>query len=196
MSAINVNALQDVIWQLYVIKRTDLSADFLNDLTNSEALRAELDAMSFQRMASVTDLTMNVNLSDNIVEVEADDTGTLKKFTRPAINITGNWFEVGDVDTLAVLLDINKLDVAGSPDSVNWGMSLTTRSLPELIVKIVTVPDDNNKIKTAYLYNAGVSGELAFSFLDVVRAGDLPASSFELNGNKGGFVLVNDQRIA
>ncbi|MDD3302282.1 MAG: hypothetical protein PHN31_01905 [Candidatus Gracilibacteria bacterium] len=195
MSAVNENALQDQIGELYVIGRTDLSVAFLNDLSNSETLRAELDAMTFIRMASVTDLSLAVNLSDNLVEVEADDTGTLKKFTRPSAIISGNWFEVGDIDALKVLLGINSLDVVGSPTSVNYGMNLTTRTIPELIVKIVTVPDANNKVNTVYLYNSGLSGELVFSFLDVVRAGDLPVSAFELTGNKGGFVLINSERL-
>jgi hypothetical protein len=74
MSAINENALQDQIGQLYVLARTDLSVAFDNALTNAETIRAELDAMSFERLASVTDLSLSVNLADNIVEVEADDT--------------------------------------------------------------------------------------------------------------------------
>jgi hypothetical protein len=74
MSAVNTKALQDQIGQIYVIAKTDLSAAFKDDLTNAEALRAELDAMTFTRLASVTDLQMSVNLSDNLVEVVADDT--------------------------------------------------------------------------------------------------------------------------
>ncbi len=195
MSAVNENALQDQIWELYVIGRTDLSVAFLNDLSNSETLRAELDAMTFIRMASVTDLSLAVNLSDNLVEVEADDTGTLKKFTRPSAIISWNWFEVWDIDALKVLLGINSLDVVWSPTSVNYWMNLTTRTIPELIVKIVTVPDANNKVNTVYLYNSWLSWELVFSFLDVVRAWDLPVSAFELTWNKGWFVLINSERL-
>jgi hypothetical protein len=147
-------------------------------------------------LASVTDLSLSVNLADNIVEVEADDTWTLKKFTRPSVTVSWNWFEVWDINTLKVILWINSLDVVWTTNSVDYWLTLTTRDIPELIVKIVTVPDDNNKIKTVYLYNAWLSWDLAFSFLDVVRAWDLPASAFELQGNKGWFVLFNDQRIA
>lgn len=195
MSAITEGALQDQIWELYVIAKTDLSASFLNNMTNAEALRAELDALTFTRMASVTDLNMAVNLTDNLVEVEADDTGTLKKFTRPQVTISWNWFEVWDVDALSILLGITSLAVAGSPTSVDYGWNNTTRTIPELIVKIVTVADSNGDVDTVYLYNAWLSGELVFSFLDVVRAGDLPASAFELVWNKWGFVLINSQRL-
>lgn len=195
MSAVNQNALQDQIWELYVIAKTDLAATFKDDLTNAETLRAELDAMTFTRMASVTDLSMSMNLSDNLVEVEADDTWTLKKFTRPQVTISWNWFEVWDVDALEILLWINQLAVAGSPTSVDYGFNLSTRTIPELIVKIVTTADTNNKVNTVYLYNAWLSWELVFSFLDVVRAWDLPASAFELTWNKWGFVLINSERL-
>jgi len=88
MSAIKDKALQDEIGWLYVATKVDLSATFLNNMTNAETLRTELDALTYVRVASITDLTMTVNLSDNLVEVEADDTGTLKKFTRPQVTIS------------------------------------------------------------------------------------------------------------
>jgi len=72
-------------------------------------------------------------------------------------------------------------------------MNIATRDIPELIVKIVTVADSDGAVNTAYLYNAGLSGELVNSFLDIVRAGDLPTSAFEFTGNKGGFVLINSE---
>ena len=193
MSAVNEYALQDDIGYLYVIAKEDLSEDFKNDMSNSETLRAELDALSFTRMASVTDLALTTNLTDNLVEVEADDTGTLKKFTRPAVTISGNWFEVGDIDVLKIILGVSSADEAWPPASTNWGMNIATRDIPELIVKIVTVADSDGAVNTAYLYNAGLSGELVNSFLDIVRAGDLPTSAFEFTGNKGGFVLINSE---
>lgn len=196
MAAIKEGALQDAIGEIYVAPKVTLSEAFNNDLSNSETLRTELDALTYTRIASVTDLALTINLTDNLVEVEADDTGTLKKFTRPAISVAGNWFEVGDVDALAVILGINSLDVAGSPNSVNWGFNITTRDIPELIVKIVTVANDAGESDTAYVYDSGISGDLVLSFLDIVRAGDLPASPFDFQGNKGGFVLVNSERIA
>jgi hypothetical protein len=76
------------------------------------------------------------------------------------------------------------LDVTDTTNSTNWGMELSTRSIPELIVKIKTVADEDGLIKTAYLYNAGLNGELVLSFLDVVENQNLPGSSFELTGNK------------
>lgn len=195
MSATNPNALQDVIGKLYVAPKVSLWVDLDDDMTNSESVRTALNALTYTRMASITDLTMSINLQDKLVEVESDDNGILKSFSLPTINITGNWFETGDVDALEVLLGIQSLAVAGSPNSVNYGFNLATRVIPELVVKIVTDADENGNVKTAYLYNAGLSADLQFTFLDIVRAGDLPASPFELAGKKGGFVLINDQRI-
>lgn len=195
MSAIKNGALQDQIWQLYVIAKSTLSTAFLDNLTTAEALRTELDALTFTRMASITDLNLKLNLSDNLKEVEADDTWTLKKYTRPSVIISWNWFEVWDIDALKILLWINSLAVAGSPTSVDYWFNLSTRTIPELIVKIVTVADSNWDVDTVYLYNAWLSWELVLSFLDVVRAGDLPASAFELTWNKGWFVLVNSERL-
>lgn len=182
--ATNPNALQDVSAKLYVAPRVTLSDDFLNDLSNAETLRSELDAITYTRIASITDLTMAINLQDNLVEIESDDNGILKTFSQPSVNLTGNWFETGDVDALKILLGIESLNVAGSPDSVDYGMNINTRVVPEIIVKVVTEPDENNKVKTVYMYNAGISADLQFTFLDIVRAGDLPASPFEIAGKK------------
>lgn len=196
MSATNPSALQDVTAKLYVATKTSLSAEFLNDLSNAESLRAEIDALTFTRVASVTDLTLSINLQDNLVEVESDDNGILKTFTQPAVNISWNRYEVWDADVLEIVLWINQLAVSGSPNSVDYWFKLSSRTLPELIVKIVTDADDNNEVKTVYLYNAGISADIQQTFLDVTRTQDLPASPFEFQGKKWWFLLINDQRIA
>jgi len=193
MSAVNEYALNNDIGWLYVIPKVDLTATFLNDMSNSETLRAELDALTFTRVASITDLQLSTNLSDNLVEIETDDTGVIATFTRPAVTISGNWFESWDIDVLKIVLGVSSADEVWPPASTNWGMNLTKRDIPELILKIVTVADDNGSVNTTYLYNAGLSGEIIAPFLDPVRAGDIPGSAFEFVGKKGGFVLVNSQ---
>jgi len=84
----------------------------------------------------------------------------LKKYVRPSIRITGNWFEAGNVNTLKIILGVNSATITGTPpakNAVNWGLALTTKSVPELIVKIVTQPDEDGLIKTIYLYNSSLS---------------------------------------
>jgi hypothetical protein len=75
MSAVNAKALQDVIGEIYVAPKSTLTAVFKEDMSTSEALITELNALTtFERMASVTELSLAVNLADEVFEAKADDT--------------------------------------------------------------------------------------------------------------------------
>jgi len=75
MSAVNAKALQDVIGEIYVAPKSNLTAVWKDDMSTSAALITELGALTtFERMASVTELSLAVNLADEVFEAKADDT--------------------------------------------------------------------------------------------------------------------------
>lgn len=193
MAATNENALQLQAADVYVATRVPVTA-LLEDMSNADTVRTELEALTYVRIASVTDVQCAINTSDNVVRVETDDNGTIYTAFRPAATISGNWFEVGEIPALEVVLGISSTLVIGSPNKKLWGTNLATRKLPELIIKIVGKVDENNKNNTIFLYDCGLEGDLVFAFTDIVRAGDLPASPFSFTGNRGGFVLADFER--
>lgn len=193
MSATNENALSILAWLVYVAPWSAVTA-LLDDMSNSSIVAWELDALSYERLASVTDVQFSMNTSDKVTKVETDDNGTIYSAYEPTIKISWNWYETGEVNTLKTILGLNVLDIAWSPDQRIYGLNISSKELPKIVVKIVGRDDANGKNNTIYLYDAGLSGDVIQSFIDVVRAGDIPASPFEFLGNRGWFGLVRAER--
>lgn len=194
MSAKNENALSILAGLVYVAPRSAVTA-LLDDMSNSSIVAWELDALSYERLASVTDVQFSMNTSDKVTKVETDDNGTIYSAYEPTIKISWNWYETGEVNTLKTILGLNVLDIAWNPDQRIYGLNISSKELPKIVVKIVGRDDANGKNNTIYLYDAGLSGDVIQSFVDVVRAGDIPASPFEFLWNRGWFGLVKAERF-
>jgi len=67
------------------------------------------------RIASVRGLVANIDAAANLVEVKADDTGTVFKGLKPEVRIEGEFLENIDRDLLSQLLGGTTNDVAGTP---------------------------------------------------------------------------------
>jgi len=193
MTSVNENALSILAGLVYVAPRTSVTA-LLDDMSNSSIVAWELDALSYERLASVTDVQFSMNTSDKVTKVETDDNGTIYSAYEPTIKIAWNWYETGEVNVLKTILGINVLDVTGTPDQRIYGLNISSKELPKIVVKIIGKDDANGKNNTIYLYDAGLSGDIVQSFVDVVRAGDIPASPFEFLGNRGWFWLIRAER--
>lgn len=193
MSATNERALSILAGDVYIAQWAAITA--LDDsLSNAVTVKSQLDALSYARLASVTDVAFAVNTSENQIKVETDDNGVIYQAYTPQAKISGNWFETGEVIDLQYLLGLNVLDVAGSPAKKIYGQNLTTKELPKLVIKIIGKSDTDWLENTIYLYDAGLSGDIIQSFVDVVRAGDIQSSPFEFLGNKGGMRLTSAER--
>jgi hypothetical protein len=189
MTAVNEDALSVAVGDVYIASRASVTA--LDDtMSNAATVITALDALSYERMASVVDVAFSVDTSTNQVKVETDDTGLIYQAYRPESKIVGTWYESGDIDVIKKLLGVNVLDVAGSPASKIYGQNLTTKALPKLVVKIVGRADAAGKKNIIYLYDSAMNSEIMQSFADIARAGDIKGSPFEFIGNKGGFWLV------
>jgi len=194
MSATNEQALSISAGKVYIAEWAAITA--LDDtLSNAITVKSELDALSYERLSSVTDVEFAVNTSENQIKVETDDNGIIYQAYTPQAKITWNRYETGDVQALQYMLWVNVLDVAGSPASKLYGQNLTTKSLPKLVIKIVGINDSNWEKNTVYLYDAWLSGDVIQSFVDVVRAWDIKPSPFEFMGNKWWMWLVSAERF-
>ncbi len=85
---------------------------------------------------------------------------------------------------------MKSVDVTSPKAAKVMGQNLKVTELPSLVVKLDGMPDADGKTKTFYIIDAGMSGDLIYSFVDVVRNGGLKASAFELIANKGGARLA------
>ena len=90
MSATNSHALSVNPWILEVAVWTSSIPTLASDASNSVAVKASLDALSFVRLASITDLKVSENYGNKPVEIITDDNGTIYKSAVPAITIKGN----------------------------------------------------------------------------------------------------------
>lgn len=185
MSAINPNALPVVVWELFVAPYTTSITQLLNDMTNSVAVKGELDALTYSRLASITDLTVNENLTDKLVEVITDDTGTIYRAATPTITVKGNWYEVGELSVVNEILGYNVYNVAGTPVSVvaeahgtGWTIGLPIKlnfkDGDDTIVASIVVKSGVTTLTLATDYNTyvgdGVNGELGYTYIVPVTA--------------------------
>lgn len=104
MTAINESALPKNVGYLYVADYAPTITQLLADLSNSSVVKGELDALSYDRIASITDLEIVENLAENLLQVDTDDTGTIYKATTPKISATGNWFELFETNVIEKIL--------------------------------------------------------------------------------------------
>jgi len=192
MTATNQKALSVLAWQVYIADWASITA--LDDsLSNVATVISELDALSYERMASVTDVQFAVNTSDNQIKIETDDNWVIYQAYTPNAKISWNRYEIGEMDVLEKVLGINSVDVSGTTDYTAYGSNLAVKELPKLVVKIVWNNDANGKNKTIYLYDAWLNSDMIQGFVDVVRAWDVPNSPFEFMGNRWGLRLVKDE---
>lgn len=193
MTATNATALSVLAWDVYIAPRASITA--LDDtLSNAVTVIAALDALSYTRIASVTDVEFAVNTSENQIKVETDDNGIIYQAYTPQAKISWNWFETWDVNAIKNLLWLSVLDVAWSPTQRIYGQNMTTKELPKLCIKIIGKNDSAWKNNIVYLYDAWLSWDIIQSFVDVVRTWDIKPSPFEFMWNKGGIWLVKAER--
>lgn len=161
--------------------------EILADGSNAEAVKTEIDALTFIRLASITDLAVSDDYSD-ILKVETDDNGVIYSSANEVVNITGNWYEAGDSDAIAEMT--NKYVVATvTPVGEIVGSKIGATEMPSLIIRI-TSDLGNSKVKQVYLKDSNFTGQLINGFVDVNRAGDLPNSPFEFASNKWGDIFT------
>lgn len=114
MGAINESALPKNAGFLYVAEYTSSITQLLADISNASVVKGELDALTYSRLASITDLEVVENLAENMLKVDTDDNGTIYKATTPKVSVTGNWFELFETSVIEKILGQNIVNQAGS----------------------------------------------------------------------------------
>jgi hypothetical protein len=188
MAATNEKALQTVpaILEVAVYPVAGITA-LNNNNGNAAAVVADIESkiVSWSRVASLTDLALNRNIADGLVEAETDDNGTVFRGSRAVISVTGNWFEEGDLDSLAVLLGEPYVSVAASPVAVTgeahgtgWVVGkpfkLLNKDGDNTIVASIVVKEDSVALNLTTDYTTyvgdGSNGELGYTYIVPVAA--------------------------
>jgi hypothetical protein len=73
------------------------------------------DPLNWRRVASVRGLVANFDVTQNLVEVKADDTGTVFKGFIPEARIEGDFLENMNMDVMETILGGTRTNVAGTP---------------------------------------------------------------------------------
>lgn len=128
MSAVNPKALIKNAGILEVANYSAAIPVLASDLSNAVAVKSALDALTYVRLASITDLKVSENYGDNVTEVIADDTGTVFKSSVPNVTVNGNWFEVGELSVIEKITGKSSLAVAASPVAVTTEIILAASS--------------------------------------------------------------------
>lgn len=185
MTAINPAHINKNAAIVEIAARPGTFTDVANDLSNVAAVKTAIDALTFERLASVIDVQTAENYS-NIVKVEADDTGTILTNADPEVKLTGSWYEVFNPDLLAIM--VNKVKVTDLTDTY-IGNVIDSLDLPKLIARVTSTDPSTGKVKITYLTDTNFTGEIITAFLDANRAGNLPNSAFEFTGNRKGAIF-------
>jgi hypothetical protein len=106
----------------------------LDDFSNAEAVKTEIDALTFKRLSSVTDLSTVNDFSDQL-KIEADDNAIIYNSTQNVVTVTGNYYEIGNPDVLEEML--GEKIVNGTGNQI-VGDKIGTKSMPRLIVRITS----------------------------------------------------------
>ena len=191
MSATNQTALSILACKVYIAPWASITA-LQDSLSNASTIIAQLDALSYSQLASVTDVEFAINTADKAMKIETDDNGIIYQAYTPMVKVTWNWFETGDVNSISALIWAN---VQTSGTGRIYGQNITAKSLPHLVVKIVWVADSAWLSNTIYLYDAWMSWDIIQSYVDVVRAGNIKPSPFTFEWNKWWIWLVNAKRF-
>ena len=156
-----------------------------DNLSNAETVMGEIDALTLVRIASVIDLQSSEDYSDKL-KIETDDNGVIYTSTSPVVKISGTYYEIGNPNVLSEML--GKYVINGTGNQI-VGSKIGATEMPKLICRITsTLP--GAKVKKVYLLDANFVGQIINGFLDPNRAGDLPNSTFEFEGNKGGAIFT------
>lgn len=112
MPATNNAALPKNVGFLYVADYTTTITQLLQNVSNASAVKWVLDGLSYDRLASITDLEVIENLAENMLKVDTDDNGTILKITTPKVSVKWNWFELFEYAVIEKILGQNVVNQA------------------------------------------------------------------------------------
>lgn len=188
MAATNEKALQTVpaILEVAAYPAVAITALAANN-SNAAAVIADIEGKvsSWSRVASITDLAITRNIADGLTQADTDDNGIVFSGSRAKITVKGNWFEEGDLDSIAVILGEPYVSVAASPVTVTaeahgtgWTQGapfkLTNKNGDNLTVGSIVVKEDSVALVLNTDYRTfvgdGDNGDLGFTYITPITA--------------------------
>ena len=197
--AANLKNISLTAAKVYIAPRGEI-AEVKKDLSNAKEIITACDKLitdsKAKRMGSVIDVKLTVG-KGNDIEVKTDDNGLLLRANTPEAKIAGNWYEVFDFEVIKQFLNIKVVDVAKSGQEKAYtiaGQKIAPSLIPECVVILEGLENDSNEKVFVYLTNSGFTGELVYSFVDYVRAGNVENTPFEFSANSGGARLIKKEK--
>ena len=185
--------------KVYIAPRGEI-AEVKKDLSNAKEIITACDKLitdnKAKRMGSVIDVKLTIG-KGNDIEVKTDDNGLLLRANSPEAKIAGNWYEVFDFEAIKQFLSIKVVDVAKNGQEKAYtiaGQKIAPNLIPECVVILEGLENDSNEKVFVYLTNSGFTGELVYSFVDYVRAGNVENTPFEFRANSGGAWLIKKEK--
>lgn len=185
--------------KVYIAPRGEI-AEVKKDLSNAKEIITACDKLitdnKAKRMGSVIDVKLTIG-KGNDIEVKTDDNGLLLRANSPEAKIAGNWYEVFDFEAIKQFLSIKVVDVAKNGQEKAYtiaGQKIAPNLIPECVVILEGLENDSNEKVFVYLTNSGFTGELVYSFVDYVRAGNVENTPFEFSANSGGAWLIKKEK--
>ena len=185
--------------KVYIAPRGEI-AEVKKDLSNAKEIITACDKLitdnKAKRMGSVIDVKLTIG-KGNDIEVKTDDNGLLLRANSPEAKIAGNWYEVFDFEAIKQFLSIKVVDVAKNGQEKAYtiaGQKIAPNLIPECVVILEGLENDSSEKVFVYLTNSGFTGELVYSFVDYVRAGNVENTPFEFSANSGGAWLIKKEK--
>ena len=185
--------------KVYIAPRGEI-AEVKKDLSNAKEIITACDKLitdnKAKRMGSVIDVKLTIG-KGNDIEVKTDDNGLLLRANSPEAKIAGNRYEVFDFEAIKQFLSIKVVDVAKNGQQKAYtiaGQKIAPNLIPECVVILEGLENDSNEKVFVYLTNSGFTGELVYSFVDYVRAGNVENTPFEFSANSGGAWLIKKEK--
>jgi len=185
MTATNSKALSVNPWIIEVASYSSSITTLADDMTNADTVRSELDALSYERLASIIDLQVSENYWANVVKIEADDNWVIYSSTKPEMTISWTRYEVLELDAINKLTGKNILQVAWWTVNVTWEalwtgwtvwqpIKLLNKNGADTIVTNIVIDADTVALVswTDYATYVGnwVNGELGYTYIVPITA--------------------------
>lgn len=185
MAATNPKALAYKAAKLHVVVMDESIPEVEFDLKNTPAVITAIEALTKQRMASITDLQLEIGVGEGQT-TDCDDNGLLYRVMTPSFSLKGNWFEMFEPAVLKSLMGLAEVDDTSGKRKI-LGQKIQDGEAPRLALIVETIPQkDAPKPEKFYLVDAGLTGNIVLSFLKVKRAGGVGSSPFSFQSNDNG----------
>lgn len=171
-----------------VLPANPTEADYTTAINAIEtAVASSTDPLSFQKWAYL--MVETATLTEEYADVRSVKLACGEEYcktAKPKISVALNVMNAADPYLMQILTGVKNVEWA------TWAFyasqKITCRPLPQMVVKIVTCPDENNKVNIYYYLPATLNGSMVTKFQDYCE-NDFEWSELTLDVSSGGCVI-------